>query len=300
MADPIQGTDEKPGEDRQRRPHERGGDQQQHPRKNKPDQAEEVKGGVGVLVDQPVERLHRLDEPGKHEAVQGDRSFQEGEDAERVCPAVDEPAGQKTPQGQPAHEGTEHRRDGIGGVPHHQAQQPRPDDLVDQARRAGDEKGAQHDRPGPAEGNGGFPGLSKRGMQGERARFYLLNVIAFIVLPSKLTASPDVIVNRSDSTSTVPLSRSPFLSSTTARCGRVASNSIEAICARFELEGSVGGAQGKGLRLNLPAQAVAVAQDDTVGCHRRCVRLGFGGAGWPLGGVGCAGMGANWIRATLV
>ena len=167
MTDPVQGADEKPGQDRQRRPHERRGDQQQHPRKDKPDQAEEIKGGMGVLVNPSVERLRPLDEPGQKETVERDRSLQEGEDAERIFPPVDEPAAQKTPQGQPAHEGAEHRRDGISGVPHHQAQQPRPGHLVDQTAGAGEEEGAQDDRPGPPEGNGRFPGRRSGGCMGK-------------------------------------------------------------------------------------------------------------------------------------
>ena len=69
--------------------------------------------------------------------------------ADRIGEARDTPPEQETAQPEPGHEGGEHGGDGVDRVAEDQPEEPEPDDLIDQARRPGEEEaGAQEAQHG--------------------------------------------------------------------------------------------------------------------------------------------------------
>ena len=142
-AHPFRRPHEEPAQDRKRGPHQRGRHQKKRSAEKKPDQAQDIKGGLRLLVDELVDRLGGVDQKRQEQAVEADGSLQGRKDAQRIPATVDEPPPHEAPQGQAGHEHAQHRGDGEGGVAHDQAQEARPDDLVDQAGRPRDEESAQ-------------------------------------------------------------------------------------------------------------------------------------------------------------
>ncbi|TMA57573.1 MAG: hypothetical protein E6J75_07365 [Deltaproteobacteria bacterium] len=132
------------GERRQRRAHHDGGRQQQPARDEEAEHAENGERELELAPDPGVERLDEAEEERQDQRREADADLEKRVEPSPVVhrrPPSHPPAAER----EAAHEGGEHGGDGERRGAEHVPEQPRPHDLVDEARAAGEqEDGAQH------------------------------------------------------------------------------------------------------------------------------------------------------------
>ncbi|OPZ07032.1 MAG: hypothetical protein BWZ08_02118 [candidate division BRC1 bacterium ADurb.BinA292] len=122
---------------RQRAPHEKR--RQQHQRQNDGEarDREQQKIFADLAIDPHEQGFDLIDQPGKSQRRHADRDLQCAVESQGSGYPVGEPTEGPASQRQSEHEGAQYGRNGIDTDAKDQRQHPRPDDLVDQAARAG-------------------------------------------------------------------------------------------------------------------------------------------------------------------
>ena len=101
-----------------------------------------------------------LEERGRGQRIGSDRRLDQAIGAQGITQAIAIAPDSPGPERKAAHEAADHRRDGEDRHAHHQAEQARPDHLVDQPGRPGEEEeGEDQDPTGIAPPRRGFLAL---------------------------------------------------------------------------------------------------------------------------------------------
>ena len=142
------------GRSRQRRLHDDGerGPHQGRGQKECEERRREAGGGQRRhrvwqrVMQRAVDHLQRVERPGREQGGGRDQRLGRGEPEQRPADAWREPPGDVAADGQAGHEAREHGAGGVHGDAEHQAEQPQPQQLIDQCARAGQEDQAAQQR----------------------------------------------------------------------------------------------------------------------------------------------------------
>ena len=128
----------------QRAAHQKGRQQQDAHRDEKTHYIQQKEARLVRLVEPQIEPVHVQQNGRKREGVGPEAQFQIRVPSQGPAKAIGGPSQQPTPQGQSQHERGENGAGGKHRVPEDGPKGPHPDDLVDQAGRAGHEKQQNH------------------------------------------------------------------------------------------------------------------------------------------------------------